>query len=264
MSVAAGRLAGRVALITGAASGIGAATAQRFAREGARVVATDVVADGLATLAAASSCAVESCDVRDDAAVRGVVRRVLAAHGRIDILVHAAGVIAADDVADIADADWSRMLDVNLSGAMRACRAVLPSMRAQRAGAIVNVASVAAFNASPGMASYAAAKAGLIALTRALANRYGEDGIRANCLCPGWVRTPMSESEMRAAAAAAGSSLEAEFAARAARIALRRIATPEEMAACALFLASDDAAFVTGAALVADGGARTPAAARAH
>jgi len=227
------------------------------------VVATDVAAEGLAALEADAGCATLSCDVRDDAAVRDVVRRVLEAEGRIDILVNAAGVIVADDVAEIADADWARMLDINLSGAMRTCRAVLPAMRARRTGSVVNVASVAAFNASPGMASYAAAKAGLVALTRALANRYGADGIRANCLCPGWVRTPMSEAEMRQAAAAAGSSVEAEFAARAARIALGRIATPEELAACALFLASDEASFVTGAVLVADGGARTPAAARA-
>ena len=132
--------------------------------------------------------------------VRAAVARALGAFGCLDVVVNAAGIVANDDVADIDDAVWSRLLDVNLTGAMRVCRAALPGMQKQRAGAIVNVASVAAFNASPGMASYAAGKAGLVALTRALANRYGADGIRANCLCPGWVRTPMSEQEMRDAA----------------------------------------------------------------
>ena len=109
----------------------------------------------------------------------------------------------ADDVADIRDEHWDRMLAVNLTGAMRVCRAAIPLMRAGGGGAIVNVSSVAAFNGSAGMASYSAGKAGLVArLTRALANEYGQYGIRANCLCPGWVRTPMSEEEMSQAAAA--------------------------------------------------------------
>jgi NAD(P)-dependent dehydrogenase (short-subunit alcohol dehydrogenase family) len=159
---------------------------------------------------------------------------------------------------------WSRALDVNLTGVMRVCRAALPLMQRQRGGAIVNVASVAAFNASPGMASYSASKAGLVALTRAIANRYGQDGIRANCLCPGWVRTPMSEQEMQDLARVNGSTAEAEFTALSRRISLQRIASPAEMAACALFLASEDASFVTGAVLVADGGARIVAAARAQ
>jgi NAD(P)-dependent dehydrogenase (short-subunit alcohol dehydrogenase family) len=120
------------------------------------------------------------------------------------------------------------------------------------------------FNASPGMASYAASKAGLVALTRSIANRYGAQRIRANCLCPGWTRTPMSDAEMELLARQNGTSLELEFEAAASRIALRRIASPAEIAACALFLASDDSSFVTGAVLVADGGARAPATARAY
>lgn len=257
------RLVTKVALVMGAASGIGAAVVRRFAAEGARVHAAGLQPQLLAALARDTGAGATSCDVRDDAAVRAVVDAMLREHGRIDILVNAAGIVHADDGADIDDAVWQRTLDVNLGGAMRSCRAVLPAMRRQRSGAIVNLASVAAFNASAGMASYAASKAGVVAFTRALANRYGAEGIRANCLAPGWVRTPMSEQEMRDAGAASAADVERSFAQLAERIALRRVGTVEEMAACALFLASDEAAFVTGAVLVADGGARVPASARA-
>ena len=217
----------------------------------------------LAALARDTGASAAPLDVVDDGAVRALVDGILRAHGRLDILVNAAGIIQEDDGATIDDAVWQKILDVNLGGAMRVCRAALPAMQRQRGGVIVNVASVAAFNGSAGMASYAASKAGLVALTRTIANRYGAEGIRANCLAPGWVRTPMSEMEMRDAGAARGIGVEAAFDALTDRIALRRIGTVEEMAACALFLASDDAAFVTGAVLVADGGARTPASARA-
>ncbi|MFO1399652.1 MAG: SDR family oxidoreductase [Steroidobacteraceae bacterium] len=257
------RLADKVALVMGAASGMGAAIVRRFAAEGARVHAAGLQPELLAALARATGAHATPCDVGDDAAVRAVVDAVLRAEGRIDILVNAAGIVHTDDGADIDDAVWQRTLDVNLGGAMRSCRAVLPAMRRQRAGAILNIASVAAFNASAGMASYAASKAGVVAFTRALANRYGAEGIRANCLAPGWVRTPMSEQEMRAAGAVSAADIEQSFAQLAERIALRRIGTVEEMAACALFLASDEASFVTGAVLVADGGTRVPAGARA-
>lgn len=257
------RLAGRVALVMGAASGMGAAIVRRFAAEGARVHAAGLQPQLLTALARECGASAATCDVTDDAAVRAAVDGVQRAHGRIDILVNAAGIVHTDDGAEVVDAIWQQTLDVNLGGAMRSCRAVLPVMLRQRAGAILNIASVAAFNASAGMASYAASKAGLVAFTRALANRYGVDGIRANCLAPGWVRTPMSEQEMRAGGATDGAGIDQAFAQIAERIALRRIGTVEEMAACALFLASDEASFVTGAVLVADGGARVPASARA-
>jgi NAD(P)-dependent dehydrogenase (short-subunit alcohol dehydrogenase family) len=259
-----GRLAGRTAIVTGAASGIGAAIVHRFQAEGAHVLAVGLQEERLAELAGATGATWQVCDVTREADVRVVVERVLQAHGRVDVVVNAAGVMHIDDVADIDDAHWSRLLDVNLTGAMRMCRAALSAMRRQRSGTLVNVASVAAFNASTGMASYAASKAGLVALTRSLGNRYGEEGIRANCLCPGWVRTPMSELEMQAAAQVERTSVEAQFEKLTTRIALRRVAEPEEIAACALFLASDESSFVTGVALVADGGARVATASRAH
>jgi NAD(P)-dependent dehydrogenase (short-subunit alcohol dehydrogenase family) len=183
-------------------------------------------------------------------------------HGRLDVLVNAAGVVFEDDVAVIDDVVWSRTLEVNLTGTMRACRAVIPTLLKAGKGAIVNIASVAAFNATPGMASYAASKAGIVALTRSLANRYGECGVRANCICPGWVRTPMSEQEMTVVAASQGITVAQAFADRAARNALRRVADPAEIAAVVAFLASDDASYVTGTALVVDGGSRTAATAR--
>jgi NAD(P)-dependent dehydrogenase (short-subunit alcohol dehydrogenase family) len=257
------RLAGKVALVTGSASGVGEAIVRRFQAEGASVLAVGLQSELLAALARDTGAAWQPCDVTNEADVRAVFERMLQEHGRVDIVVNAAGVMHIDDVADIDDAQWSRLLDVNLTGAMRTCRAALPTMRRQRGGALVNVASTAAFNASPGMASYAASKAGVVALTRSLANRYGEDGIRANCLCPGWVRTPMSEFEMQAAAQSQNTSVEAEFEKLASRIALRRVAQPEEMASCALFLASDEASFVTGTVLLADGGARLATSSRA-
>jgi NAD(P)-dependent dehydrogenase (short-subunit alcohol dehydrogenase family) len=257
------RLQGRTALVTGAASGIGAAIARRFMEEGARVWAADRQVAALEQTARQINCDFIELDVTRAEQVQVAVDRMLQACGRLDIVVNAAGVVRNDDVGGIDDAEWALMLDVNLSGAMRVCRAALPAMRRQRKGAVVNIASVAAFNASAGMASYAASKAGLVAMTRALANAYGSEGIRANCLCPGWVRTPMSIAEMQDLARTSGTTEQEEFDKLTARIALKRVAEPSEMAACAAFLASDDASFVTGAVLVADGGAKTPATARA-
>lgn len=256
-------LGGQVAIVTGAASGIGEAIVRRFQAEGARSVAIGLQPERLATLAQETGCSWRECDVTQSESVNEAIRQTMQEKGRIDIVVNAAGIMHADDVADIDDAVWTRMLDVNLTGAMRVCRAALPAMVSSGSGSVVNVASVAAFNASAGMASYAASKAGLVALTRALSNRYGGDGIRANCICPGWVRTPMSEAEMAENARVRGTSAEAEFRELTSRIALRRVGHPDEIASCALFLASRLASFVTGAVLVADGGARSATAARA-
>lgn len=245
----------KIALVVGAATGIGAAVARRLAREGATVVACGWPRpEGPHSLA---------CDVTQDEQVQATVAEVLRRHGRIDILVNAAGIIAKDSAATIVDAVWDRQHDINLKGTLRVMRAVLPAMQAQGAGSIVNIASVAAFNAGADSASYAASKAAVVALTRSAAQSYAPQGIRVNALCPGWVDTPMAAAEMAEMAAELGIT-EAEARQRTvARIGLGRMASADEMAGACLFLCGPDASFVTGIALVVDGGSRVAAGVRA-
>jgi NAD(P)-dependent dehydrogenase (short-subunit alcohol dehydrogenase family) len=253
-----GRLARRTALVTGAATGVGRAVAERFSAEGANVVLFGLGGAELAEAAAGcGGVAVEGDVTHED----DIARAIGACGPRLDVVVNAAGIIAPDSPASISDAAWRRTFAINVEGPMAVCRAALPLLIEAR-GAIVNIASVAAFNPSPHTTAYAASKSALVSYTRSLAHAHGGDGLRANCVAPGWVRTPMSEMEMRFAAEASGATPEQEFAALASRLALRRIATPAEIAACCLFLASDDASFVTGAVLIADGGGRSPAAGR--
>jgi len=249
-----GRLVGQTALVTGAATGIGRAVAERFAAEGASVVLFGFGATDLAAVARECGGVAVEGDVTRGADIE---RAVAACGGRLDIVVNAAGLIAIDTPARIDDETWRRIFAVNVEGPVAVCRAALPMLVAAM-GCVVNVSSVAAFNASPNTTAYAASKSALVSYTRSLAHAHGADGVRANCVAPGWVRTPMSEMEMRLAAEASGATAEAEFESLAARIALRRVATPAEIAACCLFLASEDASFVTGTVLIADGGGRTP------
>lgn len=245
----------RIVLVTGAASGIGAATVEQLAEEGARVLAFDRDAAALDALARRTGATAFIGDVTQQQDVDSAMR-VISDLGRLYAVVNGAGVVATDDPQDVIDATWDRLIAVNLTGTMRVCRAAIALLKAAGGGAIVNVASVAAFNSSAGSASYAPSKAGVVAYTRNIAYVNGVDNIRANCVCPGWTRTAMAEREMTEAAALAGSTMEAEFAVLADRIALRRVARPEEIANCIRFLASDEASFVTGAVLVADGGGR--------
>lgn len=248
------RLEGRTALVTGAATGIGRATVLLLAQNGARVVLFGL---GEAELEAAAAEAGGNAIYGDVTQSTDIAKAVAACGARLDILVNAAGLIIPDQPLTVSDEVWAKTLDVNLTGTMRVCRASLPLLR-QGGGAIVNIASVAAFNASPDSASYAASKAAVVAYTRSLAYAHGADGIRANAVAPGWVRTPMSAYEMGLLAEQNGTTPDAEFQAVERRIALGRMAEPAEIAACCLFLVSDEASFVTGAVLVADGGGRSP------
>jgi meso-butanediol dehydrogenase / (S,S)-butanediol dehydrogenase / diacetyl reductase len=226
------RLEGRTALVTGGGSGIGAAIVRRFAAEGATVWAMGRRREQLE--------ASGGRPIAGDVADPDDRRRALDAAGPLDVLVNNAG---------LGDAGWDATLAVNLTAAHRLAELAADGL-AERRGAIVNVASVAALVAGPGEPQYAVSKAALVMLTKSLAVTLGPRGVRANAICPGWVRTPMADTEM----AALGSDTQAAYREVTRHVPLGRPAQPDEVAAAALFLASDDASYVSGAVLTVDGG----------
>ncbi|MCB0996567.1 MAG: SDR family oxidoreductase [Acidimicrobiales bacterium] len=242
------RLAGRVAWVTGAASGIGLATARRFAAEGAVVVGSDLAeSDGWAEVAAAApASAFHLCDVRDEAAQKSVAESIVADHGRIDIVMTAAGVAGGGPVHLVSLEDWQRVQDINLTGTMLTCKAALPAMIAQRGGSIITVASVEGLEGCEGGSTYNASKGGVVLLTKNLASDYGRLNIRANAICPGFIETPMFESVVLPMGERAEAIKQQHK--------LGRFGRADEIAGAAFFLASDDASFVTGVALPVDGG----------
>jgi NAD(P)-dependent dehydrogenase (short-subunit alcohol dehydrogenase family) len=245
------RLSNRVALVTGAASGIGAACALRFAKEGARIAGLDVAEPGADAWAEVSKAAPEvafhRADVRDEASVERAVAAVAERFGRIDVLVNAAGVASGGSVDVVDAAEWDRVIDVNLKGTFLVSKHVFRRMREQRSGAIVNLASIEGLEGFEFQAAYNASKGGVVLLTRNMAIDGGPLGIRVNCLCPGLIETPMTALLKTKELEALGRKfVEMHILGRAGR--------PEEVAACALFLCSADASFVTGHALVVDGG----------
>lgn len=250
------RLAGRVAVITGGGSGIGAAVARRFAVEGAHVVVTGRRPEPLDEVAAETGGLAVPGDVADPSTAAAIVDAATGAFGGVDIVVANAGIDRPGSVLDVTDDDWRTTLDVNLSGPMALCRAAIPSMIARGGGAIVLVSSVNGLANAPRSVAYDASKAALISLARSIAVDGGPHGIRANAVCPGWVATPMGDEDMDSIAAERGITRDEAYALATASVPLRRPARPEEIAACCLFLASDDASIVTGATLVADGGGR--------
>jgi len=240
---------GAVALVTGAASGIGRETARAFAAAGARVVLTDLAADAAAALAAelGPSALAAPADVTDADAVRAVTDRAMAQWGRIDCLVNCAGI--ADEMKPTFEQDidrWQRVLDVSLRGSYLFSREAGRHMAAARAGAIVNFASIAGLVGLPGRNAYSAAKAGLITMTKGLASEWGCYGIRVNAVAPGYVDTPMVEGLM------ARGRIGTEGILR--RTPLGRFGQPQEIATAVLFLCSAGAAYITGACLSVDGG----------
>ncbi|WP_287986843.1 SDR family oxidoreductase [Acidiphilium sp.] len=245
----AGRLAGKTAFCTAAAQGIGRATALAFAAEGARVFATDINEAKLAEIAG-PAIRTSRLDVLDAAAVAAAAQ----AAGAVDILFNCAGVVHQGTVLEATEEDWSFAFDLNARAQFRTIRAFLPGMIAKGGGAIVNIASVASsVKGVPARFVYGASKAAVIGLTRSVAADFVRQGIRCNAICPGTVQSPSLDDRIAANAAAAG-SVEAARAAFVARQAMGRLGTAEEIAALAVYLASDEAQFVTGQALVIDGG----------
>src|SRR5690242_8760455 len=244
-----GRLQDRVAVVTGAGSGIGLATVRRFAAEGARVVCVDI--DAEAGKRAADEVAGEfvAADVADEAAVRDLFDGVAERHGRVDIAFNNAGISPPDDDSILTtglDA-WERVLRVNTTSVYLCCRYAIPIMHAQGKGSIINTASfVALMGAATSQIAYPASKGGVLAMTRELGVQFAREGIRVNALCPGPVATPLLME------------LFAKDPERAARrlvhIPMGRFAEPEEIASTVAFLASDDASFITASTFVVDGG----------
>lgn len=251
------RLAGRTALITGGAAGIGAATARRFAAEGARLFLVDLDAEALAStrealLQAAPGCAVEvlAADIADEAGAAEAVARCVARHGALDVLVNNAARRHHGPLDGASHADWQALLAVNLIGTAAYCRATLPALRASGHGSIVNVSSCYAVTGRKGMGLYDASKAAQLALTRTLAHEEAAHGVRANAVCPGPTLTEFQLERARRN----GQDLEALKAARKDVTLLGRWAEPDEIAAPILWLASDEASYITGTQLLVDGG----------
>ena len=248
------RLIGKKTIVTGAASGIGRETAMRFAAEGAAVVCADLDGDGSRAAAdaitdAGGTAFAIPADVTDLGDVTRLIEDSLAACGEIDVLVNNAGVTILGGVAELSETAWQREIDTNLGSVYRVSKALWPHLAAAGGGAILSTASIAGVLAAPQDAAYVASKAGLIMLTRCMALDGAGDKIRANCICPGFVDTPMFDGFL-----AAAPDPQAAHAKAVGRTPLGRLGTPRDIANGFVYLASDDAAWITGTALVIDGG----------
>jgi NAD(P)-dependent dehydrogenase (short-subunit alcohol dehydrogenase family) len=250
------RLEDRVIVATGAASGIGRACAMECAAQGARVVVADIDAEGAAQtvrmiMAAGGTARAVRTDVSDEASVEALAAEVLRVEGAVHAVINNAAIFFGKIVEETTLDEWNRQMAVNVGGIFLTSKYFLPHLRATR-GAIVNMSSANGYFVEPGCAGYCATKAAIIGLTKAMAIDHGKDGVRVNCICPGYIDTGLAQAYFDvqpdpAQARADAGKLHA----------LWRIGQPEEIARVAAFLASDDASFVTGAALAADGGFST-------
>jgi 2-keto-3-deoxy-L-fuconate dehydrogenase len=242
------RLHGKRAFVTAAGQGIGRATAELFAREGAEVIATDVNAAALATL---SGCTTRSLDVLSPEAIAAAAAEA----GAVDILFNCAGYVHAGTILECDDRAWQFSFDLNVTAMFRMIRAFLPAMLAAGGGSIINMASIASsLKAAPGRAAYGASKAAVLGLTKSVAADYVTQGIRCNAICPGTVQSPSLDDRIKAQAAASGVSESETRASFVRRQPLGRVGTVEEIAYLALYLASDESRYTTGTAQIIDGG----------
>ena len=249
----------QTALVTGAGTGIGAAAARRLAADGYGVALVgrrpEPLQETAREIEAGGGRAVTiAADAGDPAQADRAVADTVAALGGLDVLVLAHGVGGSARVGDDTPAAWDDVLRINLTGAFLVARAALPHLEARR-GSVVTVASTNAWVAGPGWASYCASKAGLAMLTATIANDYGPRGVRANCVCPGWVRTPMADGDMDEIALRRGTDREGAYLLTSSSTPLRRPAEPAEIAAVIAFLAGPEASYVNGATIPVDGGA---------
>lgn len=249
------RLQNKICLVTGGGSGLGRAIAERFGAEGARVAVVGRRADALAqTVATIEAAGGEACAIASDITLpesaAGCVRDALARWGRIDVLVNNAGAVIRKPCAEMTIEEWDRVMDINLRAVFLMCHEVLPHMIAGGGGSIVNIASVSAARGQPSACSYSASKAGVCNFARSIANDYGRHGIRANNILPGLVETELSRSRLRP-----GETWEEVVAAQFLHhYPLGRIGAPADIANAALFLASDEASWISGVDLPVDGG----------
>ena len=242
------RLTGKTALCTAAGAGIGRATAERFAAEGARVIATDIDEEALASLKGVEA---RRLDVLDNAAVEALAHEI----GGVDILFNCAGFVHAGTILEATEEEWDFAFDLNVKSMFRTIRAVLPGMIERGGGSIVNMSSAAGpMKAAPSRAIYSTTKSAVAGLTRSVAADHIKQGIRCNAICPGTVESPSLQGRMHALGEKTGEGYEAAHASFVARQAMGRLGTPEEIAALATYLASDESAFTTGVLHQIDGG----------
>jgi NAD(P)-dependent dehydrogenase (short-subunit alcohol dehydrogenase family) len=253
------RLQDKVAIVTGAGRGIGRATALLFAREGAKVVLNDLrpelveVGTKLITEQGGEATALVG-DVAKAVDAEALAETAVERYGRIDVLVNNAAIILPADFLDLAEEEWDRLIDVNVKGTYLCCKSVIPHMVAGGGGSIVNLGSIVSFVAPDGLApAYVASKGAVLQFTRALAVRYGQDNIRVNAVCPGWIDTDMVTEALTGMTDSSEEREQMRRDAEAAHV-LGRFGRPEEIANAILFLASDESSFVTGSPLHVDGG----------